>query len=49
MRSEEKGGDQDHVGKDEADTRPAYVADIWQREEQREGDEEGEPNSFLGM
>ncbi|EFB22730.1 hypothetical protein PANDA_015072 [Ailuropoda melanoleuca] len=49
MRREEKGGDQDHVGKDEADTRAAYVADIWQREEQRAGDEEGEPNSFLGI
>lgn len=43
-----EGREQDHAGKDEADTRAAYVADVCQREEQREGRETGEPNSFPG-
>lgn len=49
MRKDEKGGERDHAGKGEADTRAAYVADVWHREEQRESGEAREPDSFPGM
>lgn len=43
-----KGERQDHAGKGEAETRAAYAAAVWPREEQREGEEAGEPNPFPG-
>lgn len=43
-----KGERQDHAGKGEAERRAAYAAAVWPREEQREGEEAGEPNPFPG-